>query len=60
MPEIRYFIITQTREVRVQANALPDAMQIADAYFEDKPKPDIYGHVISPIRNTKMTGREDR
>lgn len=58
MPEIRYFIVTQTREVKVQANTLPEAAQLADAYFEDTPKPDLWGAVISPVRNTDLAVRE--
>jgi len=60
VPENRYFIVTQTREVKVQANTLPAAAQIADAYFEDTPKPDVYGGVVSRVRNTELVVREDR
>ena len=60
MPENRYFIVTQTREVKVQANTLPDAARIADAYFSDTPKPNVYGSMVSPIRNTELIVREDR
>lgn len=60
MPENRYFIVTQTREVKVHANTLPDAAQIADAYFSDSPKPDVYGGVSSRVRDTELIVRDAR
>lgn len=61
MPETRYFVVTQTREVTVQANELIDAAQIADAYFKDGPKPEVPGaRVTSKIRFTDLIIRESR
>lgn len=60
MPENRHFIVTQTREIKVAANTLPDAAQVADAYFGDKPKPEVYGYVAGQIRETDLVVREDR
>lgn len=60
MPENRYFIVTQTREVKVKANTLVDAGRIADAHFDNAEKPDVYGNAVSAIRNTDMVIREDR
>jgi hypothetical protein len=34
MPEIRNYVVTQTREVEVSANSLSDAITIASAAFE--------------------------
>ena len=34
MPEIRYYVVTQTREVKVTANSPTDAVRLADAAFE--------------------------
>ncbi len=34
MPEMKHFVVTQTREVEVTANSISDAVQIASAAFE--------------------------
>lgn len=61
MPMIRYYTVTQTQEVKVTANSLPDAVEIASAHFEgDTPKPDVYGSVTSPAKVVGMTVREGR
>lgn len=59
MPESRYFIVTQTREVRVRASTLVDAARIAEAYLGDTPKPDLEGSVNSSVRETNLTIQDD-
>jgi hypothetical protein len=45
MPEIRYYVVTQTREVKVQANSHRDAIDIAHDAFENGQ--DANGHLIT-------------
>lgn len=60
MPVNRFYTVTQTREVEVSASELVDAIRIADAYFNDKPKPNLeYARVMSSIREVDLAAREN-
>jgi hypothetical protein len=59
MPVARYFTVTQTREIQVSANDLGEALGVADAYFNDKPKPDLkWARITSEVREVELVGRE--
>lgn len=60
MPEIRHYTVTQTQEIKVEANLPGDAAQIAAAWFADTKKPDVWGQVTSPIRTVRLLVDEDR
>jgi len=63
MPEIRNYVVTQTREVGVTANSLVDAIRIADAAFAngqnsdngviDGPQ-DVWGNTRTEIKETNI------
>lgn len=61
MPEIKYYTVTQEREVKVSANSPADAVRVADAAFkgEDHDFRDIGGAVQTPIRDRDIHARED-
>jgi hypothetical protein len=70
MPEIRYFVVTQTREVKVTANSAADAVLLAEAAFEHgqmnsepsiaagKSPEGIWGNTRSRIREIEINARE--
>lgn len=72
MPEIRYFTVTQTREVQVTANSATDAVRLAGVAFEkgqdsrgsvrssDYPEDmkDIWGNTTSRIREKEINIKE--
>lgn len=53
MPEIRYYRVTQTREVRVVANNPVDAVRVADVAFNDGTDPNGW-----PVKKLK-DGEDD-
>lgn len=65
MPVVRYYTITQLREVKVAANSAVDAAVIADAEFNGSPHnivdiiPGRDGRVTSAIRVRDLVVRED-
>jgi len=60
MPEIRYYTVTQEREVKVSANNVIDAARIADAVFNDEALPaDIPAQLFKPARVRDLVIRED-
>lgn len=71
MPEIRTFIVTQTREVKVTANSAADAMLLAEAAFVHgqnsangiaigKGPEGIWGNTDSRIREVGLAVEERR
>lgn len=63
MPEIRRYVVTQTREVRVQANSAADAGKIAAAAFANGQNIDagvkngpegIWGNTDGRIQETSL------
>lgn len=67
MPEIRYFRVTQTREVMVTANNPADAVVIADAAFSSGQNSDsgvkhgpngIFGNTTSRVKVTDTSAYE--
>lgn len=62
MPEIRYYSVTQEREVKVSAASPLAAAQIATAAFEGEIHDQDVAkvHVTQPVRDLGITVREDR
>jgi hypothetical protein len=58
MPEIRYYTVTQTREVKVWANSPADAALVADGKFNGH-SPNVEGAATSDPRNIDLIVRED-
>jgi hypothetical protein len=61
MPEIRYYTVTQEREVKVSANSPVEAAQIADAAFKGEIQPDdlVVQYITRPVRDRDLVVRED-
>lgn len=61
MPEIRYFTVTQTREVKVDANDPLEAVQIGAAAFKGEiNKGDLaWGRIARPVRERSIDATED-
>ncbi len=60
MPNIRYYTVTQEREVKVTANNPTDAVIVADAVFRElDPPEDVWGSASSAIRDRDIVARED-
>lgn len=63
MPEIRYYTVTQEREVKISAENVVDAAIMADAIFSDKVtlSDDIVSkcRVMAPVRIRDLVVRED-
>lgn len=60
MPGIRYYTVTQEREVKVAANSAAGAARIADCKFRDvEYPPDVYGQALTPVRVRNIFARED-
>lgn len=69
MPQMKDFRVTQTRVVRVRANSMLDAIQIAEAAFEhgqdangaitkDKGPKGVWGNTTSHIAEHELTVQE--
>lgn len=59
MPEIRYYTVTQEREVKVWANSPVDAAVIADGKFNGYTPSQIEGAATTEIRTRDIVVRED-
>ena len=59
MPEIRYYTVTQEREVKVSANSPIDAANLAQRIFSDTKKPEDQINIVQPIRERSIDVRED-
>lgn len=61
MPEIRYYTVTQEREVKVSASSPLEAAQIASAAFDDEIEDDDITkiHITKPVRIRDLEVRED-
>jgi hypothetical protein len=60
MPEIRYYTVTQEREVKVSAPSPIEAAQLADRIFSNTEKqPDDKINTLTPIRERTLDVRED-
>lgn len=61
MPEIRYYTVTQEREVRVSASSPLEAAQLATAAFAGEIQTDDIAkiNVITPVRERSIDVRED-
>lgn len=61
MPEIRYYTVTQEREVKITANNPLEAATIADAAFKNEiNEGDLAGgHIVKPVRDRDLVIRED-
>lgn len=65
MPKMRYFLVSQEREVRVWANTAIDAGQIANEAFAGVDEKDMAilkdnrGGVTSPVEERSLVIRED-
>ena len=62
MPEIRYYTVTQEREVKVSASDPLEAAELATAAFKGEiTDSDIAKlHVTQPVRDLGIVVREDR
>jgi hypothetical protein len=59
MPEIRYYIVTQKREVKVSASTPLDASILADRVFSGTKKPEDQIDILSPVIERVIEVRED-
>lgn len=62
MPEIRYYTVTQEREVKVSATNVIEAAEYANYAFEGKVQEgdqSVSPHVHSQVRTRDLTVRED-
>lgn len=70
MPEMRYYTVTQTREVKLVANSMSDAARLGDAAFKGgvrvgdfdiKERPeDVWGNATSDIKELDLNVKRDR
>jgi hypothetical protein len=61
MPEMRYFIVRQVREVKVWANTPVSAAQIGDAAFRGyHPSDALEGATTSEVRDVDLIVQEAR
>lgn len=69
MPQIRHYIVRQTREVKVDANSAVDAARIADAAFSHgqdtngsvaagKGPEGIWGNTTSRVKTIKVNVKD--
>lgn len=62
MPEIRYYTVTQEREVKVSASSPIEAAQIGDAAFSgriEEGDQSVAPHILNPVRERSIDVRED-
>lgn len=62
MPEIRYYTVTQEREVKVAANSPADAVMIANKAFDGELTDSTQlppGRVTTSVRERDISARED-
>lgn len=62
MPEIHYYTVTETREVKVAAHSTDDAAGIATATFLDRQdaQDGVWGYPTSPVRSVGLCITERR
>lgn len=60
MPEVRYYTVQQTREVKVWANSPSDAAQVAENKFNGFSSTNIEGAATNEVRDIDLLVREDR
>lgn len=62
MPAIRYFTVTQEREIKISASSPIEAAQIADAAFKgniQEGDQSAAPHILREIRDRDLVVRED-
>lgn len=62
MPELRYYTVTQEREVKVSANTPIEAAEIANVIFNgtiQEGDQSVAHHIVSPVRERELVARED-
>lgn len=59
LPEIRYYTVTQEREIKVSANSPIDAAVLANRVFSNTKYPEDQVNVKMPIRERALNVRED-
>lgn len=60
MPVMRYFEVTEVRVVRVRAESVSSAVQVADTKLNDVPTPiEVEGNVISGPIVTELHAKEE-
>jgi hypothetical protein len=59
MPELRYYLVTQVREVKVSATNPTDASILATRVFNNEKLPEDQINVQQWPRETELTIRED-
>lgn len=60
MPQIRYYVVQQIREVSVQASGIVDAVRIAEAALENKDIPaGIWGNTRGNIKVLNIQATEE-
>lgn len=61
MPDIRYYTVTQTREVKISASSPLEAAEIGDAAFNGEVKEGdlAVGHIVKPVRVRSIDATED-
>jgi hypothetical protein len=61
MPEVRYFIVIQERQVKVWANTIIEAAEIANGAFNGHTEPGsgVINQIVSEVKETRMIVRED-
>jgi hypothetical protein len=69
MPEIRHFVVTETRRVQVSANNAVDAAKIGQRAFDGEPTRSsidveadlgIWGHTNSSVQQTELNVKDVR
>lgn len=58
MPAIRYYTVTQEREIKVSATSLIEAAQFADAVFKEQTTT-VPANLLTEIRERDLVVRED-
>ena len=61
MPEVRHFIVEQTRQVKIWANSATDAARIGDSVFNGAAPPSgVFGGAASQVRELGIKVEEDK
>jgi hypothetical protein len=59
LPELRYYTVTQEREVKVSADNPVHAAVLANRIFTNTKYPEDQLNILAPIRERALTVRED-
>jgi hypothetical protein len=59
MPQLRRYIITQTREIKVSATDIIDAAALASRVLRGEKKPEDQININSEVREIDINVRED-